>query len=52
MDLIFKSSYHIHFLMDFKKKIFTMHVKELCNWAFLDIIFIISLTTFNPPFKQ
>jgi hypothetical protein len=33
MDLIFKSSYHIHFLMDFNFFLFNMHVKELCSWA-------------------
>jgi hypothetical protein len=29
--------------------LFNMHVKELCSWASIHIIFIISLTTFNPP---
>jgi hypothetical protein len=28
--------------------LFNMHVKELCNWAFIHIIFIISLTTLIP----
>jgi len=29
-----------------------MHVKELYSWVFIHIIFIISLTTFNPSLKQ
>jgi hypothetical protein len=33
--------------MDFYKNI-NMHVKELSSWACNHIIFIISLTTFNP----
>jgi len=52
MDLIFKSPYHTHFLMDFNVSSFNMHVKELYSWVFIHIIFIISLTTFNPSLKQ
>ncbi len=52
MDLIFKIPYHIHLLMDFNFFLFNMHVKELCSWASIHIIFIISLTTFNPPLTQ
>jgi hypothetical protein len=52
IDLIFKNPYHIHLLMDFNFFLFNMHVKKLGSWASIHIIFIISSTTFNPPFTQ
>jgi len=49
MDLIFKSSYHIHFfiLMFFS---FNIHVKELFSKVFIHAILL--LTTFDGPLKQ
>ncbi len=38
--------------MDFNFFLFNMHVKKLGSWASIHIIFIISSTTFNPPFTQ
>jgi len=41
MDLIFKSSYHIHFLILMFIS-FDIYVKELFNKVFIHIIFIIN----------
>ncbi len=41
MDLIFKSSYHIHFLMDFNFFSLCIHVKDLCRWGSIHIILYI-----------
>jgi len=32
--------------------LFNMQVKDLCSWVSIHIIFIISLTTLNPPLTQ
>jgi hypothetical protein len=49
MDLIFKSSYHIHFLI-LMFVFFYIYVKELFGKVFIHVILL--WTTFNPPLKQ